>query len=162
MDRPGGTVPPIRKRGRRVSQKAGGHSLGRQEWTVETYRGGLLFGMRSIVYGIEPDDPTPTQFVYESTPVAQQSSDVNARDTFSGRLGFASTRYSHVVSESPVVTRFGQSIGLPIWLFTLCFAVWPVRVVLAMAKQSALRRHGASQSGHNQTLQWTGPAPRSS
>src|ERR1019366_9987041 len=86
-------------------------SLGRREWTILTYRGGLLFDVRNIVYQRLASDPwLPDRSTLSgfTEPKPRSLSDVNAGSDLLGRMGFVTSNYSAVVRESPVVTQMGQ------------------------------------------------------
>jgi hypothetical protein len=141
------------------SQKTTG-SLGREEWLLATYRGGLLLDTRDIVYEVRESDPgvpDSSSWSFNSRPSPQSAADVNA-----GKLGFVATRYSDVVRQSPVVTQMGQSIGLPFWLLSIVFGIWPIIRTFEFSRRLASRapvsEATATELRHNPPLERTAAA----
>lgn len=126
-------------------------SRGRREWSIETYRGGLLFDVRNIVYERLDSDPmipdSSTLWVH-TEPEPQSSRDVNAGNGILGRMGFVASNYSAVVREHPVVTQMGQSVGLPFWAIAIVSGLWPA---LGAARLLRLRRPAPSNTAGSRT-----------
>ena len=144
-----------------VIQKTTG-SLGRQEWLLTTYRGGLLFDTRDIVYELREGDadvPDGSFWSFNSILSPQSAADVNAGSGIFGRLGFVATGYSNVVRQSPVVTQMGHSIGLPFWLLSIAAGVWPMirtfKFVRQLAARPSISGATAAELGHNPPLERT-------